>query len=208
MVKLIGPCMSLDARGQLGKTLIFAKNGKTNYSKSYAVPTNPKSTAQTLQRLFVRAITQQWASLTAPQQASWLPLAAERQTTPYHAYLWYNLQRWRQRLLPVPEPVTDVGVLVSNVNHPTATWNPPVYNLRALQDEPAEEPYVAAIAASLTDTTPSNITDIVTVTFNPEIDDIYRYFDSVWTPPSVGTWYFASIFGYASGNYSNWTYPS
>jgi hypothetical protein len=196
--------MSFDARGQLGKTLIFAKHGQTNYSKSYAVPTNPKSAAQTVQRVMVAAITKQWASLSAPYQASWLPLATSRQSTPYHAYLWYNLDRWRRRLLPVPTPTTTPSLQVYGYQTLEITGPDPNYAVNIMGDEEFKTAYIALLGASTTEPVPDEFCYLVATLRNPDVDELGYEFNATWTPPVAGGWYFATMIGFEDGTFTQW----
>lgn len=58
MAKLKAPLMSLGARGQLGKALVFFPWKGLDVVREFVVPANPKSTAQLAQRtLFTAAVT-------------------------------------------------------------------------------------------------------------------------------------------------------
>jgi len=46
MVKIIGPCFGLDARGTLGKSLTYSMRRGTNYIRSYVKPVNPMTYGQ------------------------------------------------------------------------------------------------------------------------------------------------------------------
>lgn len=50
MAKLKGPCLSLDARGQLGKTLVFMGWKGLKTVRQYVIPSNPQTADQTTQR--------------------------------------------------------------------------------------------------------------------------------------------------------------
>jgi len=50
MAKLKGPLMSMDARGQLGKSLVFLGWKGLKTVRSHVVPANPNTTAQAAQR--------------------------------------------------------------------------------------------------------------------------------------------------------------
>jgi hypothetical protein len=52
--------MSLQAHGTIGKTLTFARRGKTNYGKSYAVPTGVVSPEQAAQRLLFQTLVHEY----------------------------------------------------------------------------------------------------------------------------------------------------
>jgi len=63
VAKLTGPCFSLKASGQLGKTLVYFGWKGLNALRTYVIPANPKSDAQTVQRnIFTAAITDWHAS--------------------------------------------------------------------------------------------------------------------------------------------------
>jgi len=58
MSKLQGPLFSLDARGQLGKALVYAIWKGMNYSRKYVIPANPSTTGQeTIRGYFTTAVT-------------------------------------------------------------------------------------------------------------------------------------------------------
>ena len=50
MARLKAPLMSLGARGQLGKSIIFSVWKGVDYAKEYATPSNPNTSAQQTQR--------------------------------------------------------------------------------------------------------------------------------------------------------------
>jgi len=47
-----------------------------------------------------RFLTTTWSSISAPDKATWSTLAEQRSTSNYHAYLSYNMRRWRNYLAP------------------------------------------------------------------------------------------------------------
>jgi len=50
MAKTTGPLLSFGARGQIGKTLVFAPWKGTQYARQHVTPANPQSAEQTLTR--------------------------------------------------------------------------------------------------------------------------------------------------------------
>jgi hypothetical protein len=119
MAALIGPLHSLDARGALADTLIYSKQRGSNYCKAYAVPDNPKSDAQSLQRCAIAAITKGWAQLDLINQQQWEDIPRPQHQSAYHAYLNYQCRRWRQSLPPIgtpypPEPITAENVYATD----------------------------------------------------------------------------------------------
>lgn len=60
MAKVIGPLMSMDASGQLGKALVFAKWKGQNYVRQYVIPQNPNSTDQQKVRAIIADASVAW----------------------------------------------------------------------------------------------------------------------------------------------------
>lgn len=60
MAKVTGPLMSMDASGQLGKALVFAKWKGQNYVRQYVIPMNPNSVDQVAIRGIVGAASVAW----------------------------------------------------------------------------------------------------------------------------------------------------
>ena len=77
MAKLKGPLMSLGASGQLGQTLVYFPWKGVNAVRTYVVPANPQTTAQTTQRNLMTAATAAWhaAPYTALDRTAWNRLA-------------------------------------------------------------------------------------------------------------------------------------
>lgn len=94
MVKVNAPAMSLDASGQLGKSMVFSKWKGRNYVRSLVTPSNPQSAPQTSVRAMMRFLSQYWASQTTGDKATWLALAAMTSISPFNAYVSENLTRW------------------------------------------------------------------------------------------------------------------
>jgi len=63
MAKVKGPLMSLDARGQIGKALVFMGWKGLQDVRQHVVPANPKSTQQTTQRGYVTTAVGLWHSV-------------------------------------------------------------------------------------------------------------------------------------------------
>lgn len=58
MAKLHGPFFSLDARGKLGKALVYSIWKGLNYARKYVIPANPNTTGQqTIRGYFSAAVT-------------------------------------------------------------------------------------------------------------------------------------------------------
>ena len=60
MAKLNGPLFSLEASGQIGKTLIYSKWKGIQYAKSYVRPANPRTPEQVAWRNYFAEIAEYW----------------------------------------------------------------------------------------------------------------------------------------------------
>jgi len=73
MAKVTGPLMSMDARGQLGKTLVYLGWKGLRTVRGYVVPANPQSAAQTSHRTVFTNAVDEWHddNLTAADKTAW-----------------------------------------------------------------------------------------------------------------------------------------
>lgn len=62
MAKVNAPLLSLDASGQVGKSMVFSKWKGINYVRRYIVPANPETDDQVAVRDLVRDASQAWAT--------------------------------------------------------------------------------------------------------------------------------------------------
>jgi len=103
MVKLAGPAMSLDASGTLAGTITFSKWKGRPYARARVIPSNPKSGGQVGMRGMFAFLSQQWASLTAGNQATWEDRASAAAISTFNAFLSYNQFRARNFKAPTQE---------------------------------------------------------------------------------------------------------
>lgn len=121
MALTTGPLMSLDASGSVAKTIVFSKWKGRNYVRQLVTPANPKSDKQVSVRAMFGFLSQAWAFLTAPNQASWDDIAASLSVSPFNAFVRTNQSRWASFLAPGKEtPVGDTGV-AGTLNAQSAT---------------------------------------------------------------------------------------
>ncbi|MBA7644308.1 hypothetical protein ES703_52050 [subsurface metagenome] len=73
MAKLTGPFMSLKASGQLGKTLVAFPWKGINALRTYVIPANPRSDAQTVQRNYFIDAVEDWhaSAFSAADVGAW-----------------------------------------------------------------------------------------------------------------------------------------
>jgi hypothetical protein len=191
MVKVIGPMMSLTARGKFADTLIYARTFATNYTKPYAIPDNPRSPAQTITRLGTGALTKAWKNLSTAQQAAWEPYATRWNLTTYHAYLKENCCRWRDDLpwLPTPKHSSIYGILDDTLEF-TRTGD--VFHFFLKYEIATFIPFIAQVAAAAgVGDLPSKANTILLLT-NPLLTPYYATYTADWTTPDGDGRYFHS----------------
>lgn len=90
-----GPLFSLDAAGQIGKALVYAKWKGRAYVREYVTPANPRSLAQQFQRGMLTALVAWWQYIKGQSTLldSWLALAAASNFSTFNAYTKTNLDR-------------------------------------------------------------------------------------------------------------------
>lgn len=96
MVKVHAPAMSMEASGKLGGCIVFAKWKGRAYARSLVKPHNPRSPMQYGVRSMMRALSQHWVDMTAPNKATFNDLAEATNISPFNAYISYNMSRWRE----------------------------------------------------------------------------------------------------------------
>lgn len=112
------PLGSFDASGSVAGAIVFSKWKGRNYVRRLVKPSNPKSGPQVGVRSMFKFLAQNWAGLTAPEQATWQPLADAAVVSPFNAYMSSGQKRWRNFLPPGQEiPITETGTPGTN-----ATW--------------------------------------------------------------------------------------
>jgi hypothetical protein len=77
MAKVTGPCFSVDASGQLAKTLVFGEWKGIRYVRRYLIPFNPNTSAQQLVRHAFSKYVEGWHGLTPTVQDEWTARAKE-----------------------------------------------------------------------------------------------------------------------------------
>jgi hypothetical protein len=100
MVKVYGPALSVDASGTLANTMVFSKWKGRNYVRSHVNPAQPRTGAQVGVRAMFKFLSQQWASMTTGNKATWLALAKQHNVSEFNASTSFNQKRWRNYLCP------------------------------------------------------------------------------------------------------------
>lgn len=81
MAKLSGPLLSFGARGSLGKTMVISKWRGVPYARSYVVPANPQTAAQTSVRATFALLREMWKLAPSQLQDAWNAFASGRPFT-------------------------------------------------------------------------------------------------------------------------------
>lgn len=184
MATVTGPAMSFDASGTIGGSLVYSKWKGRNYVRRHAIPANPKTPAQRVQRAMMRFLSTTWSQIPALSQGEWVNLAQPDAISPVNAFTRFNLNKWTQDAGPQLIPV-GVGGTFGTV----ATWSAAGGNKQAtlqLQLNPLNSVWAAIIYASLTPA------------FNPQKSDAHFivYMANTAVKPVVitkltaGTWRF------------------
>lgn len=95
VVKLKGPLQSASANAAFADILTYSDNHKRQSARKKTKPKITRTPKQISIRLMISFLAKQWALLTPAQMETWGPLAQETNIAHYHAYLSYNMRRWR-----------------------------------------------------------------------------------------------------------------
>lgn len=110
MTKVAGPCMSLDASGQLGGALVFSKWKGRPYVRQLVKPSNPKTGGQVGMRAMFKFLSQIWSAMSAGDKATWEGRAADKVVSPFNAFVSHGQFTWRDFLPPgLVDPYTQSG---------------------------------------------------------------------------------------------------
>lgn len=92
MAKVIAPCLSLEARNQLGQGIIFNTRKGQSIVKMFNKPSKAKTQGQILQRLRYKNYREQWRYMTTQRKAVFNQRAKEQnRVSGYHQFLHENL---------------------------------------------------------------------------------------------------------------------
>jgi hypothetical protein len=165
MVKLIAPLLSQSASGQIGGTHVHATWKGRHYARALVTPSNPQSAKQLSRRALMKFLSQQWASITGTDQASWATLAATGNFSEFNAYVKYNAKLFTQFDAPTqnsadaktlaadgsPTPALTAGVAQITVSITPAShtndWGFMVFRNKGSDVTPGTDNLIAVLAA-------------------------------------------------------------
>lgn len=203
MAVVIGPLHSLDARGALGTSLIFAKQRGSNYTKAYAIPQNDNTPAQQLQRLAISAITKGWQHVSDANRLTWTALALTQNTSPYHAYLRDNTHRWRAGL-PPRSKATNPQVYADEGAYLDITDRRPEWDIYLDVYGQANPLWAAQLVADTFDLPPTEKSYTVALPLPIENELGEAYLRYTWTAPDLQFYYFRLRVANETGEPSQW----
>lgn len=203
MAKVRGPLLSLTARGQIGRSQVYASWRGVAYARQHVTPANPRTTAQTLTRNTFSAIDEQWKRIGPLGRAPWDNEVLRRPLTPRNAYTRANLPVLRgdanladyvhsnggQGGLP-PVAVTAAGGINAGEIDVTITSS----------QAPTGWTLDAVVAQAVHDRDPA----VLPVTFATEAEDVAPVVDGDTVITLTGL---TSADLYAVGGWTRWTKP-
>lgn len=156
MAKVTGPLLSLGAKGQIGKAVVFDDWKGIKYARQYSVPSNPNTSEQQSTRNVFRFLNEAWLTAPALLRAPWTANAVSQKYT--------DRNKWISSNLPALRGETD---LANFIGSPSALGGPPLASLvLATGTTPAAITWTA-----VPDTTPTGWTLVgVTAAATPDVD--------------------------------------
>jgi len=190
MVKLFAPAMSLDASGTIANAATFSKWKGRNYLRVRTTPTNPKTGLQVGVRSMFTFLTQQWASLSTADKATYAALAAATSISPFNAYVAQNTQRWKRFLPPAQAyPAAEAGsIAVWGGGQPAAAARRNAIFIGWVVATSINDNWGLAIFRGSTGFTPS-LSNCVHVALTDALLTAYSWIDQ---PLLLGTYYYNS----------------
>lgn len=93
MAKVNAPLLSFGARGQIGKSVVFAKWRGVDYARQRVIPANPQTESQQEVRGVFRVQSQLWTLAPMGWKNVWNLFAAGRPFTGRNAFIGQNVER-------------------------------------------------------------------------------------------------------------------
>jgi hypothetical protein len=96
MARTVAPLLSFSAAGQIAKTQVYSRWKGRPYVRRYAIPSNPRTTEQTLTRDTFKWLNAIWRYYPEAARAAWALYAVSRQFTDRNAFIKQNLPDLRE----------------------------------------------------------------------------------------------------------------
>lgn len=188
MVKVYGPAMSLAASGTLANTLTFSSWKGRSYVRERVIPSNPQSGLQTGFRSMFKFLSQNWAGLSAANQATYQTLADASVISPFNAFMAFNQLRWRRFLSPSQETPPDEAGSVGTytAGDPAATGGVASVTIAHTIDLAIEDNWGLLIFKGTT-AFATGVSNLVAAILSTSLSTEYTWLDS---PLSAATYYY------------------
>jgi len=118
MARVTGALFSMDASGQIGKALVYAKWKGRQYCREYVVPENPHKTKQENVRLAFHFMVEEWQGEGSPMKATWDTYAKPFAMSGFNKYMGRGMAEYKIQLTTSVPPtgVSQTGTV------PAETW--------------------------------------------------------------------------------------
>ncbi|MBA7569658.1 hypothetical protein ES695_01875 [Candidatus Atribacteria bacterium 1244-E10-H5-B2] len=170
MAKVKGPLFSLDARGQIAKTLVYMGwKGKKDV-REYVIPANPKTELQKKQRAYFKTAVGEWhtSGFTADDVKAWnlLALALKEALSGFNIYLRLKLDA----LIDLVDWTPIYGVSIAATDGDTATLTATGFETLSYMT------YYGTSKTAMFNTTQGDaIAGDISMTFGPLVDGVKYY---------------------------------
>jgi hypothetical protein len=186
-----GPLLSLGASGKFAGALVYSTWKGRPTVRQLVTPSNPKSAGQTATRAMFKFLAQNWANLSAGDQATWEDLASQTNVSPFNAYVSFNMNRWTQFTFPMDTPTSAAGT-VPVMGAGTLTGGVRQYTLSQVITTANDISGIVIVedAAAIVTPIKTMVVDLADYTGSPVV--------TVETPREAGT-YHVRVAGFTSG---------
>lgn len=106
MARVTGPLFSMDASGQLGKALVFAKWKGRAYCREYVIPENPHETKQENVRHAFSLMVAEYQGEGAPAKLAWETYAEPFAMSGFNAFMSRGMKQYKIQLTTVVDPAS------------------------------------------------------------------------------------------------------
>lgn len=126
MARVTGPLLSFGAAGAVAQTQVYSQWRGIQYVRRYVIPSNPKTSGQTMTRTTFAALSNMWRNAPTGLKAPWTRYAAGLKQTDRNAFIGKNIELnrgeadWSNFLAspgagggPPPASITPVGGALS-----------------------------------------------------------------------------------------------
>lgn len=159
MAKVRGPLLSLDARGQIGKSQVYGTWKGVQYARQYTAPSNPSTAAQVAVRSVFAALDELWKRTGPLTRETWNAETERRPMTPRNSWIRFNLPLLRGKSdisSIVISPGARSGPSASAVNAVAGTTAGTIKVTVSVSQVPSGWTAVSVVAVAVRNQSPSD----------------------------------------------------